>query len=261
MGLSKESSVYQGSGHVHFLIRNLSVESQDVSISNDDKLVLVDVGAREGLDFAWTPLIDQLQMVMFEPDEVEAERIRLTLPPNAGHIVMATALHNDDLESKFNVCRAIGCSSILEPNRETLDKYEKCRDWFDVIKESTVKCTTYAKLFEQKQVPAPDVIKIDVQGLEYQVLEGFGELLDYVIAVELEAHFYPMYKGQKLIGDIVSFLDKRDLALRKLQNQGYERFNNEILEVNAFFSKRNINLNQRKKMFLTFKAWDETKPR
>ena len=69
--------------------------------------------------------------------------------------------------------------------------------------------------FTTRKSPAPDAIKIDVQGFEFQVLQGFGSLLQHCLGIELEAHFYPIYRGQKLLHDIVSMLSDYGLVLRK----------------------------------------------
>jgi hypothetical protein len=85
-------------------------------------------------------------------------------------------------------------------------------------------------------VPVPDAIKIDVQGFEYEVLLGFGHLLADCLGIELETHFYPIYKGQKLIGDIVSLLDDFDFVLRALKH--VPNFDGDAIEFDAFFTKR-----------------------
>ena len=85
----------------------------------------------------------------------------------------------------------------------------------------------------------PDYIKIDVQGFEYQVLKVFGRLLKNVIGIELECHVYALYEGQKLLGDLVAFLDDLDFSLRALQPQNARAvFNGEVCEFNAWFLKR-----------------------
>jgi FkbM family methyltransferase len=48
-----------------------------------------------------------------------------------------------------------------------------------------VRSLRYDQLHAKGVVPVPHVVKIDFQGCEYEVLEGFGELLDQVLGIEL----------------------------------------------------------------------------
>jgi hypothetical protein len=55
-----------------------------------------------------------------------------------------------------------------------------------------------------------DMLKIDVEGNTYEVLEGFGYHLDKVKSIHLEAEHTPVWKGQKLYADIEKYLIDRD---------------------------------------------------
>ena len=55
--------------------------------------------------------------------------------------------------------------------------------------------------------PPPDILSLDVQGMEYEVLQGAKKVLkSNVLAIITEIEFLPLYKGQKLFGDIFSLL-------------------------------------------------------
>jgi FkbM family methyltransferase len=49
----------------------------------------------------------------------------------------------------------------------------------------------------------PEIVKIDVQGGELEVLEGFGPLLSSVICCELEVSFMRGYAQQPLFNEIL----------------------------------------------------------
>lgn len=51
-----------------------------------------------------------------------------------------------------------------------------------------------------------DMIKIDVEGATYEVLEGMGKLLSTVKIMHIETEDYPFFKGQKLDDEVVAFL-------------------------------------------------------
>jgi hypothetical protein len=79
-------------------------------------------------------------------------------------------------------------------------------------------------------------VSIDVQGFEREVLEGFGQLLNTVLAVESEVHLKEFYRGETLFPDMLQFMEKRGFYLRHIQPQG--PFEGELVEANAFWVRR-----------------------
>lgn len=51
-----------------------------------------------------------------------------------------------------------------------------------------------------------DMMKIDVEGATYEVLEGMGALLKTVKIMHIETEDYPFFEGQKLDESVVDFL-------------------------------------------------------
>lgn len=62
----------------------------------------------------------------------------------------------------------------------------------------------------------PDFLSLDTQGTEYEILEGSRETLKHVLAVCCEAEFVEIYQGQKLFGDLVSFMEDAGFQLANL---------------------------------------------
>jgi hypothetical protein len=54
---------------------------------------------------------------------------------------------------------------------------------------------------------------VDVQGFELEVLQGLGSRLDGVIAVELEAQFDEMYRGQATFQHVYEWLFARGFGV------------------------------------------------
>jgi hypothetical protein len=106
--------------------------------------------------------------------------------------------------------------------------------------------------------PGPDVIKVDVEGYEHEVLSGFGELLHGVIGIEAEAWFYPVFRGQKLPHDLVVFLARFGLHLRRIEP--VEGFEGNLVCVNAYFTRGkagqpDLTVDQRRKFALLKRVW------
>ncbi len=203
--------------------------------ANHNKLILVDVGGAGGLNQKWSKHAARITPILFEPNPSEAVVLRDFLSRDyADSLVMEIGLSNTTGPQKLNVARYWGCTSLREPNPDVLQKY-RIGQIFDVMRTETVTCTRYDTLFYNGHVPAPDAIKIDVQGFEYEVLQGFGGLLQNVLSIELETHVYQIYKNQKLMHDLIAFLADFGFVLRAINP--VPSFDGDVVELDAWFTK------------------------
>ena len=147
---------------------------------------------------------------------------------------METGLSNIEGVADLHITRFWGCTSLRRPDPAVLSRY-RIAPLFDVVDTATVSCTRYDSLYQAALVPQPDAIKIDVQGFEYEVLLGFGGLLQNCLGIELETHVYPIYQGQKLFGDLVDFL--RDFGFVLRQTTPVPSFDGDVVELDAWFTK------------------------
>jgi len=203
-----------------------------------DYFCYTDIGARGG---AISPKDTELPVVrvLFEPEPSEFEKLRQA---NPNDIVIGSAVGNVDGEINFYEAENPYCSSALKPNMAFLDDYRIAPN-FRTKHVWPVRSVRFDTLYRTGRVPVPHCVKIDVQGFEYDVLEGFGDVLQEVLAIRLEAHFYPLYEGQKLLNDCVSLLSGHDFMLRRLMNHrspdlnGDRHFMGDLVEVDAIFTK------------------------
>ena len=242
LGTSRETrGDYQGRGQPQFVIHEISVARGEVSAPvGDEVVVMVDVGAAGDISTAWKAVRAQILPVLFEPCQEQADALAeshrvldpASVPPAQ---VFSCALYNRDTTLPVHVTRFSDCSSLLRPDPARLAGFAVA-PLFEVIRQAEVQCRRYDSLHAKAAAPMPDVVKIDVQGVEYEVLEGFGGLLDHCVAITLETHTIPIYEGQKTMGDILGLLDRWGFELRLLQPQ--DSFDGVAVEFNAFFTKR-----------------------
>jgi FkbM family methyltransferase len=81
-------------------------------------------------------------------------------------------------------------------------------------------------------------IKVDVQGFELAVLRGGEDVLRQAEALEVELSLVPLYTGQALLPEVVSFLHLADLSLVGLEPGFADPVSGDLLQVNALFVRR-----------------------
>ena len=232
---------------------------EDVKLNVEEQLfTLVDVGGLGGLGREWQPHIERIRAVLFEPNPPEAAIARQQIAQSPGGIVIERALSNRPENRTLHVTKSLGCTSLLEPNKALLDKYS-IAPAFRITHNIEVDCVRFDSLVLNGEAPIPDAIKIDVQGFEYNVLEGFGGTLNECLGVKTEAHLYPIYQGQKLLSDLVELLHRYGLTLRRLEPVNH--FDGDIVEVDAWFTCSNdrfatLTLEQKRKLAFLEEIWE-----
>ena len=69
------------------------------------------------------------------------------------------------------------------------------------------------KLITQRQMPWPDLIKLDLQGFELDALRGSEQCLQHGQAVLLEVSFFEIQKGMSLAGEVIDFMRQRGFRI------------------------------------------------
>lgn len=75
--------------------------------------------------------------------------------------------------------------------------------------ERKARMTTLDTLVRERELPYPDLIKLDLQGAELLCLKGAARCLARTQAVLLEISFIPLYHSAPLLADVVTFMKER----------------------------------------------------
>ena len=204
--------------------------------------VFYDIGCRSGIEKVWKGLIDSDKVIAygFDPDTEHCKKLS-NADKKSNFIPLA--LSNYTGTSDFYITKNRGCCSCLEPRIDFLQKYPYSVGSFHVEKKTNIQVTTLNKLISENKIKPPNYIKIDVQGLEYEVLEGCNQYLDSVYGIKLETHFSPIYKGEKTFFEIHDLLvNKYGFMLRQLNNISY--YDGDQLEYDAFFTRGPLRPNE-----------------
>jgi FkbM family methyltransferase len=77
-------------------------------------------------------------------------------------------------------------------------------------------CTTAEKFCEVNDITSIDVLKIDVEGATYEVLESLGNMLTKTKLIHLETETFPFFDGQKLHNEVCNFLLNNNFELLEM---------------------------------------------
>jgi FkbM family methyltransferase len=178
---------------------------------------VVDIGANKG-QFAllarW--LYPHATIYSFEPLMEPAARFRQVLGRHAR--LYETAIGSTDDQTTIYVSKRADSSSLLP-----IGKQSDVFPGTDLQEERRVSVAALPKFLNADDIVSPALLKIDVQGYEIEVLRGCGALLRAFSVVYVECSFVELYRGQALVGDVISCLAEYGFRLAGVYNQIVDR--------------------------------------
>lgn len=132
---------------------------------------------------------------------------------------------------------------FLGPRRETVRYADENTQTsiFSQSKESgtaTAEMRVLDELIASSQAPAPDFIKLDVQGWELEVLKGAEKALASGPALLLEVNFVEFLPGVPLFEDVVKFMSDRDYVVHDVMSLIRRPSDDALWFMDIFFLKR-----------------------
>lgn len=181
--------------------------------SND---VFFDIGANIGL---YSCIISQVisgeNVVAFEPSPPAYNKLKKNSKLNGDfhHFQIAVSDTDDMIEFAVDVGDVQSRMSTINTDTDSID-YE--------IQE--VASRKPVSVVESEGIPTPTVIKIDVEGAEFKVLNGMDRLFDEVEILYCEIH-HPVLDEFNTDGEkIISYIQSRGFDVKTLHQRGKNEF-------------------------------------
>ena len=163
--------------------------------------VIHDIGAARG---DWSHLAHSIfsdaRIFAFEPNQREAPALEAT----------KRAIPAFDYKLGF-----------LGPKRDTI-RYADEHTQTSILSESasarsaTAEMYVLDELIASGEVPAPDFLKLDVQGFELEVLKGAENALKSGPALLLEVSFFAFLPNMPLFGDVLQYISERGYVVHDI---------------------------------------------
>ncbi|MHB8656573.1 MAG: FkbM family methyltransferase [Solirubrobacteraceae bacterium] len=196
-----------------------SVEHEAIPLRRDFRTV-IDAGANRG-QFALVAAhrFPSATLLCFEPLSAPRARLVRVLEGRSGTRTFDVALGAKDETADFHVAGADDSSSLLPIGSRQRHEFPETAQ----RTTTTVQARRLDGVLSHRDLVAPVLLKIDVQGGELGVLQGAGGLLDSVDAVLVEASFIELYDGQALVDEVWELLHGAGFASRGVWSLVYGR--------------------------------------
>lgn len=179
---------------------------------------LIDIGARWGVSPLFRPLSKLFSVLAFEADQTEAARLAADEAETrkwARFVVADAALGARSERRTLHILEKPNNSSIYPVNPHYAERY--AMRGFELVRKIDMLVTTLDSVLSGPKLDdgrLGEVLKVDVQGAEFDVLVGGQRMLsERTHCVLCEAAFVQVYDGAKLFSEIETYLRELGFAL------------------------------------------------
>lgn len=162
---------------------------------------VIDIGANKGQFSAFArarwPLA---RIIAFEPLPGPSRRFRSVL--GEGATLHNCALGNAEATLDIHIASREDSSSLLPIGNRQVEEFHTAE-----VATLKVPVRRLDSVLDKGSVDAPALLKIDVQGYEYEALQGCTGLLGLIEWFYVEVSFAELYEGQRLYPEVVELLD------------------------------------------------------
>lgn len=184
---------------------------------------ILDIGARYGIHPTWKKFSGEKKIYLVEPDKDEVSRLKKKYKNINNIIIYGEGIHPSKKKINLNIFENPAMSSTLVRNNISPLFWGKRKKQLKIKKKILIKCSTLDNFLNKNKLII-DFLKIDIEGLEPQILERSNKIFRNLIAVRSEVSFTNLFKlGNNLSGTFSQLHDlfiNKDFMLLNLDYQG-----------------------------------------
>ena len=195
---------------------------------------VIDIGANVGqFAVAAARFFPGTEIHSFEPVEETVRRLIKNTAAEKRITAHQTAIGERSGEAEIYINSDSRATSILPLAKAHLEAFPHAVE----TKKSTVKISTLDGIFSQIDLPRPVLIKIDVEGYEWQVISGGGETFKKADHIVIEMSMKVMHEGEKKFGDISDRLRDKGFIFIEALGRLAAPASGETLQIDALFGR------------------------
>lgn len=198
--------------------------------------VLLDIGASGTIHKEWKDIAKYSICLAFDADDREMGYIE-KLDSGFRKLIVYNCIvtDKDDSELDFYLTKSPYCSSLLEPDMGSLQKYSFA-DLFQVDKKVRLKSRNLFEIIKEIGLKNIDWFKTDSQGTDLRLFKTIpDDIKKRVLIAEFEPGIIDAYKGEDKYTDVLIYMKNYPFWITDMIVKGPERINNKIV----FSDKKN----------------------
>ena len=200
-----------------------------------DLATVVDIGANRG-QFAlaarkWAP---KARVISFEPLPGPASVFRRVFAGDDQVKLYQTAIGPEIEQRTIHVSARDDSSSLLPISTVQISMFPGTGE----VATFDVSVGPLSEFVRADELRHPCMLKLDVQGFEFEALKGCQSLLTQFQWIYCECSFVELYSGQKLASDVIALLAEYGFVLNGLYNPSYSHEGHCIQADLLFFRSR-----------------------
>lgn len=159
-------------------------------IFKDHPFIIIDVGARGGVDKVWNILEDQVHFIGFEPDKQECEKLNKGSDNHFTYLPYALD-HNQSTKDLY-LAKYSSAHSLCKNNLPFWERFDGGEN-YQIVGMEKVQTICLEEALKEHEIFNIDFIKIDAEGVELGILKGGENFLkkENCLGVLSEVRFNP----------------------------------------------------------------------
>jgi FkbM family methyltransferase len=191
------------------------------NLLKNHELVILEVGARGGVDKCWDSLGNEVKIYAFEPDREECIKLNeKNDKSNIKYIPIALAEKCGIRNMFINHLR--DGSSFYQTNDEYVDKFQMGHN-LKTQKVVQVETMDLIEVCRRYEIPTFDVVKLDAEGAELEILKGGGELIREACTVVSELRLTDKLNGSPPFSHLMDYMNINKFELYDLDIYRFSR--------------------------------------
>ncbi|MDH5647592.1 MAG: FkbM family methyltransferase, partial [Candidatus Heimdallarchaeota archaeon] len=192
-------------------------ENYDLYFEPSDEILVFDVGAYHG-DWAlnFKNKFANAKIFCFEPLKSNFEVLVKKTSKTNNIITINKAISNETGQSTFHITKNKYSSSLLEPKDEFFNGNIETR-------LTTVDTINLLDIIINEKLDRINLLKMDIQGMEFKVLQNLDEKITMIDLIYIEVNFQPQYQNSETFFEINSYLESKNFQFLNLTHVRKDR--------------------------------------